>query len=127
MRVFVTGANGFVGSAIVADLIQAGHTVLGLARSDGAADAVSRMGAEVHRGDISDPESLSSGARVCDGVIHTAYNNEIRQERCLSPLRKRHWRCQISCCRSPRIRLPHLAKRSWKFNSCRCEPQYLEF
>jgi nucleoside-diphosphate-sugar epimerase len=79
MRVFVTGANGFVGSAIVEDLIQAGHTVLGLVRSDKAADAVLQMGAEVHRGDLSDEETLTAGARVCDGVIHTAFSNDFSQ------------------------------------------------
>jgi nucleoside-diphosphate-sugar epimerase len=79
MRVFVTGANGFVGSAIVEDLLRAGHTVLGPARSDEAADAITRMGAEAHRGDLSDLESLASGARMCDGVIHTAYNHDFSQ------------------------------------------------
>jgi nucleoside-diphosphate-sugar epimerase len=79
MRVFVTGANGFVGTAVVEDLIGAGHTVLGLVRSDGAADAVTRLGAEAHRGDLSLPETLTAGARICDGVIHTAYNHDFSQ------------------------------------------------
>ena len=79
MRVFVTGSSGFVGSAIVEDLIRAGHTVLGLARNDVAANAVTRMGAEAHRGGLSDLESLAAGARICDGVIHTAYNHDFSQ------------------------------------------------
>jgi nucleoside-diphosphate-sugar epimerase len=75
MRVFVTGASGHIGSAVVPELIQAGHEVTGLARSDASAAAVKTMGAEVHRGDLDDLDGLREAAIGADAVVHLAFDH----------------------------------------------------
>lgn len=85
MRVFVTGATGGIGSAVVADLIAAGHEVLGLARSESSERAVAAAGATALRGDLTDAESLRTGATETDGVIHLAFGNDFTDiERCVA-------------------------------------------
>jgi nucleoside-diphosphate-sugar epimerase len=76
MRVFITGATGFIGSALTKELLDHGHQVLGLVRSEEGAKALGKLGAEVHRGDLEHPASLMSGARQADACVHLAFNHD---------------------------------------------------
>jgi nucleoside-diphosphate-sugar epimerase len=76
MRIFLTGATGFIGSAIVPELLKAGHHVIGMTRSDAGAKALEEAGVEVHKGSLEEPESVRSGAEKADAVIHTAFDHD---------------------------------------------------
>jgi nucleoside-diphosphate-sugar epimerase len=82
MKVFITGASGYIGGAITTELINHGHTVLGLARSDASAEKIKALGAEVHRGDMDDLDSVRAGAAAADGVVHCAFDHSFTDFEC---------------------------------------------
>lgn len=88
MKIFVTGGTGFIGSAVVHEMVRAGHKVIALARSDEAAAKILAMGAEVHKGDLRDIDSLMHGARLSDGVLHLGFIHDFANFAAVSEIDK---------------------------------------
>jgi uncharacterized protein YbjT (DUF2867 family) len=97
MRIFVTGATGFIGTELVKELIAAGHQVRGLTRSDAGVEQLKAAGAEVHRGDLQDLDSLRSGATGMDAVVNLAFNHDCRNLRRMRRTRSRRLRRWDRC------------------------------